>query len=265
MPPSHGLMWRGEATRLAGVADSPTADRPTGRQSARDGTVPRVLVVDDERAVRESLERALALHGFEVVTAAEGLEALRIVQGDAPPAVIVLDILMPGVDGLQLTRRLRADAWDTPILLLTARDQLHQRVEGLETGADDYLVKPFALDELVARLRALLRRAVTDEAAPARRRCADLVVDTATHEVFRGDERIELTPTEHALLATLICRPRQVLSRRQLLETVWGSDTAATENTVEVYVGYLRRKLEAGGRGRLIHTVRGHGYVLREP
>ncbi|PSO49800.1 MAG: DNA-binding response regulator, partial [Actinobacteria bacterium QS_5_72_10] len=207
---------------------------------------PRVLVVDDERAVRESLERALALHGFEVVTAAEGLEALRVIQGDAPPAVIVLDILMPGVDGLQLTRRLRADARQTPILLLTARDQIEHRVEGLETGADDYLVKPFALDELVARLRALLRRAGAGDAEPARRRVADLVVDSATHEVFRGEQRIELTPTEHALLAALIASPRRVLSRRQLLEAVWGSDTAATENTVEVYVGYLRRKLETG-------------------
>lgn len=252
--------------KLAGVTDSPAADQSTGRRSSPDGAAPRVLVVDDERAVRESLERALPLHGFDVVTAAGGLDALRVVQGEAPPAAIVLDILMPGVDGLQLTRRLRADAWDTPILLLTARDQLHQRVEGLDTGADDYLVKPFALDELVARLWALLRRAGTGTGtASARRRCADLVVDTTTHEVFRSEERIELTPTEHALLATLIARPRQVLSRRQLLDAVWGSDTAATENTVEVYVGYLRRKLEAGGRARLIHTVRGRGYVLREP
>lgn len=247
------------------MADSPTADQSTGRRSPPGDAAPRVLVVDDERAVRESLERALALHGFEVVTAAEGLEALRAIQGEAPPAVIVLDILMPGVDGLQLTRRLRADAVDTPILLLTARDQLHQRVEGLDTGADDYLVKPFALDELVARLWALLRRAGTETAAPARRRYADLVVDTASHEAFRDGERLELSPTEHALLATLIASPRQVLSRRQLLEAVWGSDTAATENTVEVYVGYLRRKLEAGGRDRLIHTVRGQGYVLRAP
>lgn len=251
--------------RLPAVADSPSADQSTGRQASPGDAAPRVLVVDDERAVRESLERALALHGFEVVTAAEGLEALRAIQGEAPPAVIVLDILMPGVDGLQLTRRLRADAVDTPILLLTARDQLHERVEGLDTGADDYLVKPFALDELVARLWALLRRAGTPNAVPARRSYADLVVDTATHEAFRDGERIELSPTEHALLATLIASPRQVLSRRQLLEAVWGSDTAATENSVEVYVGYLRRKLEAGGRDRLVHTVRGRGYVLRAP
>ena len=141
------------------MADLPVADESAGRRVPHDGAAPRVLVVDDERAVRESLERALALHGFEVVTAAEGLEALRVIQGDAPPAVIVLDILMPGLDGLQLTRRLRADARQTPILLLTARDQVEHRVTGLETGADDYLVKPFALDELVARLRALLRRA----------------------------------------------------------------------------------------------------------
>jgi two-component system response regulator MprA len=247
------------------VADLPVADESAGRRVPHNGAAPRVLVVDDERAVRESLERALALHGFEVVTAAEGLEALRVIQGDAPPAVIVLDILMPGVDGLQLTRRLRADARQTPILLLTARDQVEHRVEGLETGADDYLVKPFALDELVARLRALLRRAGDGDAEPARRRVADLVVDSATHEVFRGEQRIELTPTEHALLAALIASPRRVLSRRQLLEAVWGSDTAATENTVEVYVGYLRRKLETGERDRLIHTVRGYGYVLREP
>jgi two-component system response regulator MprA len=247
------------------VADLPVADESAGHRVPHNDAAPRVLVVDDERAVRESLERALALHGFEVVTAAEGLEALRVIQGDAPPAVIVLDILMPGVDGLQLTRRLRADARQTPILLLTARDQVEHRVEGLETGADDYLVKPFALDELVARLRALLRRAGDSDAEPARRRVADLVVDSATHEVFRGEQRIELTPTEHALLAALIASPRRVLSRRQLLEAVWGSDTAATENTVEVYVGYLRRKLETGERDRLIHTVRGYGYVLREP
>jgi two-component system response regulator MprA len=247
------------------VADLPVADESAGHRVPHDGAAPRVLVVDDERAVRESLERALALHGFEVVTAAEGLEALRVIQSDAPPAVIVLDILMPGVDGLQLTRRLRADARQTPILLLTARDQIEHRVEGLETGADDYLVKPFALDELVARLRALLRRAGDSDAEPARRRVADLVVDSATHEVFRGEQRIELTPTEHALLAALIASPRRVLRRRQLLEAVWGSDTAATENTVEVYVGYLRRKLETGERDRLIHTVRGFGYVLREP
>jgi two-component system response regulator MprA len=247
------------------VADLPVADESAGHRVPHNSAAPRVLVVDDERAVRESLERALALHGFEVVTTAEGLEALRVIQGDAPPAVIVLDILMPGLDGLQLTRRLRADARQTPILLLTARDQVEHRVEGLETGADDYLVKPFALDELVARLRALLRRAGDSDAEPARRRVADLVVDSTTHEVFRGEQRIELTPTEHALLAALIASPRRVLSRRQLLEAVWGSDTAATENTVEVYVGYLRRKLETGERDRLIHTVRGYGYVLREP
>jgi two-component system response regulator MprA len=247
------------------VADLPVADESAGHRVPHHGAAPRVLVVDDERAVRESLERALALHGFEVVTAAEGLEALRVIQSDAPPAVIVLDILMPGLDGLQLTRRLRADARQTPILLLTARDQVEHRVTGLETGADDYLVKPFALDELVARLRALLRRVGDSDAEPARRRVADLVVDSATHEVFRGEQRIELTPTEHALLAALIASPRRVLSRRQLLEAVWGSDTAATENTVEVYVGYLRRKLETGERDRLIHTVRGYGYVLREP
>lgn len=239
------------------MSDSPVADHSED--------APRVLVVDDERAVRESLERALGLHGFDVVTAAEGLQALRVVQGEAPPAVIVLDILMPGVDGLALTRRLRADAWDTPILLLTARDQVEHRVEGLDTGADDYLVKPFALDELTARLRALLRRAGEEGAASARRSFADVVVDTATHEAFRGGQRLDLTPTEHALLTAMIESPRRVLSRRQLLETVWGSDTAATENTVEVYVGYLRRKLETGEQDRLIHTVRGYGYVLREP
>lgn len=226
-------------------------------------TSPTILVVDDDRAVRESLERALALHGYEVTLASDGMEALRAVQR-AEPDAIVLDVMMPGVDGLALTRRLRQDAVQVPILMLTARDAVPERVEGLETGADDYLVKPFALEELLARLRVLLRR--TGPARdPSVRRFADLTVDTDTLEVRRGGRRIELTPTEYDLLMAFLDEPRHVLSKEGLLERAWGFASDTDPNTVEVYVGYLRRKLEAGDERRLIHTVRGFGYVLREP
>lgn len=226
-------------------------------------TSPTILVVDDDRAVRESLERALVLHGYEVTLASDGMEALQAVQR-AEPDAIVLDVMMPGVDGLALTRRLRQDAVEVPILMLTARDAVPDRVEGLDTGADDYLVKPFALEELLARLRVLLRRTgpARDSAA---RRFADLVVDTDTLEVRRGDRRIELTPTEHDLLMAFLGEPRRVLTKEVLLERAWGFASDTDPNTVEVYVGYLRRKLEAGDEPRLIHTVRGFGYVLREP
>lgn len=224
---------------------------------------PHVLVVDDDAAVRASLRRALPLHGFEVTAAADGIEAIRLV-GHASPDVLVLDVMMPGVDGLGVVRRLRQDGRDLPILLLTARDAVPDRVGGLTVGADDYLVKPFALEELVARLQVLLRRRRPPE--PRRvHRLADLTVDVDRIEVTRDGDPIELTPTEFDLLAVFAEHPNIVLSREQLHEHVWGPDSDVTANSVEVYVGYLRRKLEAGGRPRLLHTVRGFGYALREP
>ncbi len=227
---------------------------------------PRVLVVDDDQAVRASLDRALGLRGFEVYLAPDGITALNVM-GSVEPDVIVLDVMMPGVDGLGVVARLRQDGDDTPILLLTARDGVPDRVAGLTTGADDYLVKPFALDELVARLQSLLRRTSTarSDAAPAVLRFADVVLDTDTIRVTRAGRELDLTRTEFELLRAFMEQPRQVLSRDRLHERVWGFDRDVTANTVEVYVGYLRRKLEAAGEPRLLHTVRGFGYVLREP
>ncbi len=223
----------------------------------------RILVVDDEQAVREAVDRALRLEGYRTELAADGRGALDAV-ASAPPDAIVLDVLMPGIDGLEVCRRLRAAGDRTPVLLLTARDAVPDRVRGLDAGADDYLVKPFALDELRARLRALLRRA-----APAgteeRLAFADVVLDPAGHTVRRGDRDVELTRTEFALLELFLRHPRQVLTRSVVFERVWGYDFGPTSNALEVYVGYLRRKLEDGGEPRLIHTVRGVGYVLREP
>jgi two-component system response regulator MprA len=222
-----------------------------------------VLVVDDEPPLRESLERALAAEGYEVRTAPDGIAALRAVAA-AEPDVIVLDVLMPGADGLEVTRRLRADGHRVPILLLTARDAVGDRVAGLDAGADDYLVKPFALEELLARLRALQRRAAPDEGGEMLR-FADLSLDTGTHEVRRGTRGIELTKTEFLLLELFLRNPRQVLPRSLVFDRVWGYDFGPTSNALEVYIGYLRRKTEAGGEPRLIHTVRGVGYALREP
>ncbi len=223
----------------------------------------RILVGDDEPAVRTSLERALRLDGYDVALAEGGREALDAL-AEAPPDAVVLDVLMPEVGGIEVCRRLR-DAGDrTPILMLTARDRGADRVRGLDAGADDYLVKPFALEELRARLRALLRR--TDDGADAGELLcfADLTLDVPAHEVRRGERTIELTRTEHLLLELLLRHPRQVLPRSTIFEHVWGYDFGATSNSLEVYVGYLRRKTEAGGEPRLIHTVRGVGYVLRE-
>lgn len=220
-----------------------------------------VLVVDDDRAVRESLERALVLHGWSVTTAEDGMTALAAVR-ESPPDVIVLDVQMPGVDGHGVARRLRQDGDDTPVLMLTARDAIADRVAGLDVGADDYLVKPFALEELVARLRALLRRTAPVGDAGVRR-FADLVVDTDRIHVRRGDREIELTRTEFDLLLAFVDNPNRVLTREVLHDRVWGADMS-TSNTVEVYVGYLRRKLEADGEPRLLQTVRGFGYALRE-
>jgi two-component system response regulator MprA len=218
----------------------------------------RILVVDDEPAVREAVDRALRLQGYETELAADGAEALDALAERAPDA-LVLDVLMPRVDGLEVCRRLRAAGDRTPVLVLTARDAVPDRVRGLDAGADDYLVKPFALEELLARLRALLRRTTGHSELL---RFADLEVAPSAHEVRRGGRPIELTRTEFLLLELLIRHPRQVLTRSQIFERVWGYDFGPASNSLEVYVGYLRRKL---GDPRIIQTVRGVGYVLREP
>ncbi len=221
----------------------------------------RVLVVDDEPAVRDSLERALALEGYGVALAENGVAALAAVEAESPDAV-VLDVLMPQLDGLEVCRTLRRRGSSVPVLMLTAREGVSDRVAGLDAGADDYLVKPFALEELLARLRALLRRTGADGAGVLR--FADLSLDTGTHEVLRGERRIELTRTEFHLLELFLRNPRQVLTRSLIFERVWGYDFGPMSNSLDVYIGYLRRKTEAGGEPRLIHTVRGVGYALRE-
>ncbi|TDD71584.1 response regulator transcription factor [Jiangella aurantiaca] len=225
----------------------------------------RVLVVDDDPGVRESLRRSLAFNGYQVELAADGEEALRTISAE-PPDAVVLDIMMPRLDGLATCRALRAAGNDLPILMLTARDEVSDRVSGLDAGADDYLPKPFALEELLARLRALLRRAApaADPAAERQLRMGDLVLDPVTRDVTRGGRAIRLTRTEFSLLELLLRHPRQVLTRDRILEEVWGYDFPTTANSLEVYVGYLRRKTEEQGEPRLIHTVRGVGYVARE-
>lgn len=225
---------------------------------------PRVLVVEDDRAVRESLRRSLEFNGYDVHLASDGAEALAGIAGVSPD-VVVMDVMMPRLDGLETTRALRTAGNKVPILVLTARDAIGDRVEGLDAGADDYLTKPFALQELLARLRALLRRVVPHEDAPEETLTfADLSMNVATREVTRGSRRMELTRTEFALLEMFLRRPRRVLERAFILEEVWGYDFPTTANSLEVYVGYLRRKTEAEGESRLIHTVRGVGYVLKE-
>jgi two-component system response regulator MprA len=233
--------------------------------SAADDTfIMRILVVDDDQAVRDSLRRSLAFNGYDVELAADGLAALESIVRNRPDAAI-LDVMMPRLDGLETCRRLRSAGEDLPILVLTARDAVSDRVAGLDAGADDYLPKPFALEELLARLRALLRRS-----QPALStghdvyRFADLTLDSAAREVTRGERPLRLTRTEFNLLELLMRHPKQVLSRGQILEEVWGYDFPTTANSLEVYVGYLRRKTEAEGEPRLIHTVRGIGYALRE-
>jgi two-component system, OmpR family, response regulator MprA len=223
----------------------------------------RILVVDDDVPVRESLRRSLTFNGYEVELAADGAQALAAIAAHRPDAA-VLDVMMPRLDGLETCRRLRAAGDDLPVLVLTARDAVADRVAGLDAGADDYLPKPFALEELLARLRALLRRAHRDEPGAATLRFADLSLDLGTREVRRGDRVVRLTRTEFALLELLMRHPRQALTRSAILRDVWGYDFATTGSSLEVYVGYLRRKLEAGGEPRLIHTVRGVGYTLRE-
>ncbi|MFD5741210.1 response regulator transcription factor [Streptomyces massasporeus] len=230
----------------------------------------RILIVDDEPAVREALQRSLAFEGYGTEVAVDGADALDKAAAYRPD-LVVLDIQMPRMDGLTAARRIRATGDTTPILMLTARDTVGDRVTGLDAGADDYLVKPFELDELFARIRALLRRssyaAAVDAADPADEDAltfADLRMDLATREVTRGGRQVELTRTEFTLLEMFMAHPRQVLTREQILKAVWGFDFEPSSNSLDVYVMYLRRKTEAGGEPRLVHTVRGVGYVLRQ-
>src|SRR5881409_1502414 len=222
----------------------------------------KVLVVDDERAVRESLRRALELEGYEIELAADGNEALYRLEAAEEPDAVILDVLMPGVDGLEVCRRLRGAGSKLPVLMLTARTEVEDRVAGLDAGADDYVSKPFALEELLARVRALLRR-TGDEPGDVLR-FADLELDPGTRDVKRADRHIELTRTEFSLLELFMRNPRQVLTRSTIFERVWGYDFGFSSNSLDVYIGYLRRKTEAGGKSRLIQTVRGVGYALRE-
>ena len=222
----------------------------------------KILVVDDERAVRESLKRALELEGYEVDMAGDGSEAIAQLDNGEQPDAVVLDLLMPGVDGLEVCRHVRRTGSTLPVLMLTARDAVGDRVAGLDAGADDYVVKPFALEELLARVRAMLRRAAPgpDELL----RFANVELSPSRREASRGGRPIELTRTEFNLLELFLRNPRQVLTRSVIFERVWGYDFGFASNSLDVYIGYLRRKTEAGGEPRLIHTVRGVGYALRE-
>jgi two-component system, OmpR family, response regulator MprA len=228
---------------------------------AHTACVRTVLVVDDEPSVRDALERALKAQHYVVITAPDGMQALDAI-ADERPELVLLDVLMPVMDGFETCRRLRELGDRTPVLMLTARDAVGDRVEGLDAGADDYVVKPFALEELLARCRALLRRSGVPGDEPLR--FADVALDPVTREVRRGDRPIELSRTEYNLLELFLLNPRRVLTREVIFDRVWGYDFGPTSNTLEVYVGYLRRKTEADGEPRLIHTVRGVGYVLKE-
>ena len=227
----------------------------------------KILVVDDDQAVRESLRRSLIFNGYTVVLARDGQEALDSIATERPDMAI-LDVMMPKIDGLQVCRQLRSQGNELPILLLTARDSVSERVAGLDAGADDYLAKPFALEEMLARTRSLIRRAsrpaTTLNDSPGYLSFEDLTMNPETRDVKRGDRQISLTRTEFALLELLMRNPRKVLNRSTILEDVWGYDFPTSGNALEVYIGYLRRKTEAGGESRLIHTVRGVGYALRE-
>ena len=222
----------------------------------------KILVVDDERAVRESLRRALELEGYEIELAVDGNEALAALESGGDPDAIILDVLMPGIDGLEVCRQIRRSGSRLPVLMLTARVEVENRVAGLDAGADDYVTKPFALEELLARVRALLRRSHEDDSEKLV--FGGLELDPGTREVQRDGEPIELTRTEFSLLELFMRNPRQVLTRSVIFERVWGYDFGFGSNSLDVYIGYLRRKTEAGGKPRLIQTVRGVGYALRE-
>jgi two-component system response regulator MprA len=240
----------------------PSAVPFVARSVWEDGPVstPLILVVDDDRRLAASIRRALAYEGYRVATAEDGPSALRSAR-DGLPDLVVLDVMLPGLDGVEVCRRLRADTAALPILMLTARDSIGDRVAGLDSGADDYLVKPFAYDELVARVRALLRRAGPPADTLA---FADMAMDVGAHEARRGDRTLELSALEFGLLEHFLRHPRVVLTREGILDSVWGVGADAASNVVDVYVGYLRRELERAGETRLLQTVRGVGYVLRE-
>jgi two-component system, OmpR family, response regulator MprA len=243
---------------------------PSDSAASETEPLARVLVVDDEPALRDALESSLAFEGYEVATASDGIEALDAIAANKPDLVL-LDIMMPRMDGLTAVRRLRSRGDNVPVLMLTARDAVGDRVTGLDVGADDYLAKPFELDELLARVRALLRRNTIVQAAglgegPANDEILgfeDLRMNTTTREVTRAGHPVELTRTEYMLLEMFLAHPRQVLTREQILKAVWGFDFEPSSNSLDVYVMYLRRKTEAGGLPRLVHTVRGVGYALR--
>jgi two-component system response regulator MprA len=245
---------------MRGVTDADSGEAYWLLTARREDRAMRILVVEDERAVRDALERVLRTDGYQVDLAEDGgaaLSALAAREADA----VVLDVVLPVIDGLEVCRRLRADGDRVPVLMVTARDAISDRVAGLDAGADDYLVKPFSIDELRARVRALLRRAGVEGAEPLR--FADLVLDPRAHLVHRGERRVDLTMTEFALLELLLRNAGLVLTRSVIFDRVWGYDFGSGSKALDVYVGYLRRKLEAGGETRLVHTVRGLGYVLR--
>jgi two-component system response regulator MprA len=226
---------------------------------------PRILVVDDEPAVQSALARALAVEQYEVAQAIDGVQALEHL-GAAPYEAVILDIAMPKMDGLEVCRRMRLGGDRTPVLMLTARGEVDDRVAGLDAGADDYLVKPFALRELLARVRALLRRAEDEEETPQESlEFDDLRLDLRSHEAWRGERLLALTRTEFLLLEMFLRHPRKVLTRSAIFEHVWGYDFGSSSNSLGVYMGYLRRKTEEGEEPRLLHTVRGVGYVMRPP
>ncbi|CAL9487324.1 Sensor histidine kinase RcsC [Streptomyces sp. enrichment culture] len=270
-PPGAAPAPTGGDGRPAGTGGAKLEGMPDTASAAAPAEAPTVLVVDDEPAVRDALRRSLSFEGYDTLLAADGAEALEAVERHRPD-LVVLDVLMPRMDGLTAARRLRAAGKHLPILMLTARDTVGDRVSGLDAGADDYLVKPFELDELLARVRALLRRSsyareqarAEAEEEPEVLAFADLRMDLRTREVTRGGRPVELTRTEYTLLEMFLAHPRQVLTREQILKTVWGFDFEPSSNSLDVYVMYLRRKTEAGGEPRLVHTVRGVGYVLRD-